>query len=148
MICLFTNASMTGTASLYVATRGFLVLARDRRRDAANRRTHPGAQCYVAHAMLLGLAGSFFGGLGIGHEISVSSRPPVAGGGSLLIGHRRCQRRAYRGGAAGRLRFGPGDSGAAASHKLASMNFGGLGGPEDPMGRAKPVYFTFCQSVA
>src|SRR3569833_2883110 len=65
--------------------RGFLVLARDCRRDAANSRTHLGAQCYVAHSMLLGLASSFFSGLGIGHEISVSSRPPVAGGGSLLI---------------------------------------------------------------
>ena|SRR5882724_3840965 len=57
----------------------FFISAGDGRRDAAHRCTHARAQSYIAGAMLFGLASSFFGGLGIGHETTVVNRSPFRG---------------------------------------------------------------------
>ena len=70
-----------------VAGRGrFFISAGDGRRDATHRGAHTRAQGDIAGAVLFGLASSFFGGLGIGHETTVSESIPLSGPGSLLIG--------------------------------------------------------------
>jgi hypothetical protein len=59
---------------LVVAALGHVLLAADdSRRHVAHRGAHARAQRHIAGAVLLGLTGSFFGGLGIGQEISVST---------------------------------------------------------------------------
>ena len=93
MICLFTSVSMTGTAPCSWPCR-FLIATRDGCRDVADCGAHARTQCNVSCAMLLGLASSFLGGLGIGHENSVrwNAAPVSLGGGSLLIDARgACQ---------------------------------------------------------
>ena len=65
---------------ILVAGHGrFFISAGDGRRDAAHRCAHARAQGDIAGAMLFGLASSFFGGLGIGHETTVSESIPFRG---------------------------------------------------------------------
>ena len=59
---------------------GRLVALGDGRGHLADRCAHAGAQGNVAGAVLLSLAGSLFGGLGIGHSISVIGTCPPGGG--------------------------------------------------------------------
>jgi len=58
--------AVAGSGRLFVA-------ADDGGRHVAHRGAHARAQRHIAGAVLLCLTGSFFGGPGIGHEISVST---------------------------------------------------------------------------
>src|SRR5215472_18147907 len=84
---------------------GRLVPRADRRGHLADRRAHAGAQCDVPGAVLLSLAGSLFGGLGIGHSISVIGTCPPGGGPVVCVQE-------------GGLSTQTGLTAAGASHKL------------------------------
>jgi len=122
MICLFTNASMTGTSFLVSGNCGVLVLAGNSRRHAAYRRTASGsAVLHLRTRCFWALAGSFFRRTWYWPRIlrSISRKSPVAGGPVVcLIGH------AVVNGGCDRNRIGPATGGRAlaGSHKLAALD--------------------------